>query len=151
MSELKEGMLAPQFKGVDANGKEVLLKDFLGKKVVLYFYPKDNTSGCTAEACNLRDNYNNIQKYGYHVIGVSPDNEKSHRNFINKYSLPFNLIADVDKKIANLYGVWGEKKMYGKSYMGIKRTTFVISEKGVIEKIIDKVKTGEHTSQIIEK
>jgi peroxiredoxin Q/BCP len=146
--ELKEGMKAPLFDGIDQNGKPVKLIDFKGKKVVLYFYPKDNTSGCTTEACNLRDNHETFLKNGFVVIGVSPDNEKSHTNFIKKYSLPFPLIADTSLKILNDYGVWAEKKMYGRSYMGVLRTTFIIDEKGIIEKIITKVETATHTEQI---
>jgi thioredoxin-dependent peroxiredoxin len=148
MGQLKEGSKAPMFEGIDQNGKTVKLTDFAGKKVVLYFYPKDNTPGCTAEACNLRDNYDSLLKKGFAVIGVSPDNEKSHKGFAGKYSLPFTLIADTSKKIMNDYGVWGEKKMYGKSYMGVIRTTFLIDEKGIIEKIIEKVDTAGHTEQI---
>lgn len=148
MIQLKEGMKAPGFEGIDQNGKDVKLSDFTGKKVVLYFYPKDNTPGCTAEACNLRDNYDSFLKKGFAVIGVSPDNEKSHKGFAGKYSLPFPLIADTSKKILNNYGVWGEKKMYGKSFFGVIRTTFIISENGMIEKIITKVDTAGHTQQI---
>jgi peroxiredoxin Q/BCP len=148
MVQLKEGSKAPYFDGIDQNGKEVRLNDFAGKKVVLYFYPKDNTPGCTVEACNLRDNYDSFLKKGFAVVGVSPDNEKSHKNFSGKFSLPFPLIADTAKKILNDYGVWGEKKMYGKSYFGVIRTTFLIDEKGVIEKIITKVDTAGHTEQI---
>lgn len=148
MKQLKEGLKAPIFEGIDQNGKEVKLTDFTGKKVILYFYPKDNTPGCTAEACNLRDNHDSLLRKGFTVIGVSPDSEKSHKGFAGKYSLPFSLIADTSKKIMNDYGVWGEKKMYGKSYMGVIRTTFVIDEKGLIEKIITKVDTADHTAQI---
>jgi peroxiredoxin Q/BCP len=148
MGQLKEGSKAPIFEGIDQNGKTVKLTDFTGKKVVLYFYPKDNTPGCTAEACNLRDNYDTLLNKGFAVVGVSPDNEKSHKGFAGKYSLPFSLIADTSKKIMNDYGVWGEKKMYGKSYMGVIRTTFLIDEKGIIEKIIEKVDTAGHTEQI---
>jgi thioredoxin-dependent peroxiredoxin len=148
MKQLKEGSKAPIFEGIDQNGKEVKLTDFTGKKVILYFYPKDNTPGCTAEACNLRDNHDSLLRKGFTVIGVSPDSEKSHKGFAGKYSLPFSLIADTSKKIMNDYGVWGEKKMYGKSYMGVIRTTFVIDEKGLIEKIITKVDTADHTTQI---
>jgi peroxiredoxin Q/BCP len=148
MAQLKEGMKAPVFEGIDQNGKVVRLGDFTGKKVILYFYPKDNTPGCTAEACNLRDNYDSLLKEGFAVIGVSPDSEKSHKGFSGKYSLPFPLVADTSKKILNDYGVWGEKKMYGKSYFGVIRTTFVIDEKGIIEKIITKVETASHTEQI---
>jgi len=148
MGQLKEGSKAPMFEGIDQNGKTVKLTDFAGKKVVLYFYPKDNTPGCTAEACNLRDNHDSLLDKGFTVIGVSPDNEKSHKGFAGKYSLPFPLIADTSKKIMNDYGVWGEKKLYGKSYMGVIRTTFIIDEKGIIEKIIEKVDTAGHTEQI---
>jgi peroxiredoxin Q/BCP len=147
--QLKEGLKAPDFEGIDQNGKEVKLSDFTGEKVVLYFYPKDNTPGCTAEACDLRDNYSLLLKKGFIVIGVSPDNEKSHKRFAGKYSLPFPLIADTSKKILNDYGVWGEKKMFGRSYLGVIRTTFVIDEKGIIEKIITKVDTAGHAEQII--
>jgi thioredoxin-dependent peroxiredoxin len=150
MIQIKEGMKAPGFEGIDQNGKEIKLEDFKGKKVVLYFYPKDNTPGCTAEACNLRDNQDSFIKNGFVVIGVSPDSEKSHKGFAGKFSLPFPLIADTSKKILNDYGVWGEKKMYGKSFMGVIRTTFIIDEKGIIEKIITKVDTSGHTKQIFD-
>jgi peroxiredoxin Q/BCP len=149
MMQIKEVLKAPTFQGIDQNGKEIRLSDYTGRKVILYFYPKDNTPGCTAEACNLRDNYETLLKKGFAVIGVSPDSEKSHKGFAGKYSLPFPLIADTSKKILNDYGVWGEKKMYGKSYFGVIRTTFVIDEQGVIEKIISKVNTADHTDQII--
>jgi len=148
MIQLKEGMKAPGFEGIDQNGSTVKLGDFKGKKVVLYFYPKDNTPGCTAEACNLRDNWNTFLQKGFIVIGVSPDSEKSHKGFAEKYTLPFPIIADTSKKILNDYGVWGEKKMYGKSFMGVIRTTFIIDEQGIIEKIITKVETAKHTEQI---
>jgi peroxiredoxin Q/BCP len=148
MIKLTEGTKAPDFKGIDQNGNEIKLSDFAGKKLILYFYPKDNTSGCTAEACNLRDNYNELNKKGFAVIGVSPDSEKSHKGFAAKFSLPFPLIADTSKKILNDYGVWGEKKMYGRTYFGVMRTTFIIDEKGLIEKIIMKVDTAGHTEQI---
>jgi thioredoxin-dependent peroxiredoxin len=148
MIQLKEGMKAPLFEGTDQDGTIVRLSDYSGKKVVLYFYPKDNTSGCTAEACNLRDNYQSFLTKGFAVIGVSIDNEKSHKGFASKYSLPFPLIADTSKKIVNDYGVYGEKKLYGKSYLGIIRTTFVIDERGIIEKIIRQVDTKNHTEQI---
>jgi thioredoxin-dependent peroxiredoxin len=150
MIQLKEGMKAPVFEGIDQNGKVIKLSDHTGKKIVLYFYPKDNTSGCTAEACSLRDNWDSFLKEGFVVIGVSPDSEKSHKNFADKYSLPFPIISDTSKIILNDYGVWGEKKMYGKSYMGVIRTTFIIDEKGIIEKIITKVDTGGHADQIFE-
>jgi thioredoxin-dependent peroxiredoxin len=150
MIQLKEGMKAPWFEGIDQNGRTVKLSDFTGKKVVLYFYPKDDTPGCTAEACNLRDNWDTLLKKGFVVIGVSPDSDKSHKSFAGKFSLPFSIIADESKKILNDYGVWGEKKMYGKTFMGVIRTTFIISEKGVIEKIITKVDTSGHTKQIFD-
>jgi peroxiredoxin Q/BCP len=148
MIELKEGMKAPVFEGIDQNGKTIKLSDFSGKKVVLYFYPKDNTPGCTAEACNLRDNHKILLEKGLAVLGVSMDSEKSHKGFASKYSLPFPLIADISGKIVNDYGVYREKKMYGKSYMGIVRTTFLIDGKGIIEKIISKVETNNHSEQI---
>jgi peroxiredoxin Q/BCP len=150
MIQLKEGMKAPGFEGIDQSGKPVKLSDFKGKKVVLYFYPKDNTPGCTAEACNLRDNWDTLLKKGFAVVGVSPDSEKSHKGFAEKYTLPFPIIADTSKKILNDYGVWGEKKMYGKSYLGVIRTTIIIDEKGIIEKIINKVDTAGHTQQIFD-
>ena len=150
MIQLKEGMKAPGFEGIDQNGRTIKLSDFTGKKVVLYFYPKDNTPGCTAEACNLQDNLDSFLKKGFVVIGVSPDTEKSHKGFASKYSLKFSLIADTEKKILNDYGVWGEKKMYGRSYMGVIRTTFIINEKGIIEKMITKVDTSGHTKQIFD-
>ena len=150
MIQLQEGMKAPGFEGIDQNGNVIKLSDFKGKKVVLYFYPKDNTPGCTAEACNLRDNWSAFIKEGIEVIGVSPDNEKSHKGFAGKYSLPFPLIADTSKKILNDYGVWGEKKLYGRTFLGVIRTTFIINEKGIIEKIITKVDTGGHTKQIFD-
>ena len=148
MTHLKEGQKAPFFEGTDQYGKKVSLNDFSGKKLILYFYPKDNTPGCTAEACNLRDNYKDLIKEGYSVLGVSPDTVKSHKGFAGKYSLPFPLIADPAKKILTDYGAWGEKKMYGKSVTGVLRSTFIIDKKGFIEKIIIKVDTGAHTEQI---
>jgi thioredoxin-dependent peroxiredoxin len=148
MTELKEGMKAPYFEGTDQDGKTVKLTDFKGKKVVLYFYPRDNTPGCTAEACNLRDNYNDLLKKGFAVVGVSMDSEKSHKGFAAKYSLQFPLIADTSRKILNDYGVYREKKLYGKSFLGIVRTTYLIDENGNIEKIISKVDTKEHAGQI---
>ena len=148
MALLKEGMQAPLFAGIDQDGKQVKMSDYKDKKIVLYFYPKDNTSGCTAEACNLRDNYDTFLKKGFAVIGISADSEESHKNFAGKYSLPFTLISDTSKKILNDYGVWQEKKMYGRSYSGIVRTTFIIDENGIIEKIISKVDTNTHSEQI---
>jgi peroxiredoxin Q/BCP len=146
---LKIGDKAPDFKSKNEKGEIVSLSQFKGKKLVLYFYPKDNTPGCTAESCDLRDNYQKFISQGFEILGVSPDNEKSHTNFKTKFELPFSLLADTEKEIAIAYGVWGEKKMYGKSYMGILRTTFVISEDGKIENIISKVDTKAHTGQII--
>jgi peroxiredoxin Q/BCP len=150
MIQLKEGVRAPLFKGKDQDGKWVGLEDFKGKKVILYFYPKDDTPGCTTEACNLRDNYDDLLSRGFAILGVSPDDEKSHASFKSKFELPFSLIADPEAKILNAYGVWGEKNMYGKKYMGVLRTTFVIDETGNILKIISKVDTGNHTRQILE-
>lgn len=146
---LAEGTKAPQIEGVDQNNKPVSLQDYKGKKLIVYFYPKDSTPGCTAEACNLRDNYDSLLKQGYDVIGVSPDTTKSHLKFIDKFQLPFRLIADTENKLAEAFGVWGLKKFMGKEYMGILRTTFIIDEKGVIEKVINKVDTKNHASQII--
>ncbi len=148
MTQLTAGMPAPHFEGTDQNGKTVKLSSFLGKKVVLYFYPKDDTPGCTAEACNLRDNYDEFLKKGFIVLGVSPDSEKSHLKFSGKYNLPFPLIADPEKKILSAYGAYGEKLMYGKKVTGVIRTTFIIDEKGIIEKVIKKVDTKEHATQI---
>lgn len=148
MTHLKEGQQAPLFEGTAQDGKKIKLSDLKGKKVVLYFYPKDNTPGCTAEACNLRDNYTDLLKKGFVVLGVSPDSEKSHKGFIEKYTLPFPLLADPEKKILNLYGAYGEKNMYGKTVMGVLRSTFIIDEAGKIEKIISKVETASHTEQI---
>lgn len=149
MALLKEGMKAPYFEGTDQENRTVRLTDFTGKKVILYFYPKDNTPGCTAEACNLRDNSGILMKKGFAVAGVSMDNEKSHKNFSEKYSLPFPLIADTSGKIVNDYGVYGEKKMYGKSFKGVVRTTYIIDENGIIEKVISKVDTKNHAEQIL--
>jgi peroxiredoxin Q/BCP len=150
MAHLTEGAMAPQFTGKDQDGMNVSLKDYKGKKVILYFYPKDDTPGCTAEACNLRDNYEDLLSRGFAILGVSPDDEKSHGKFKAKFDLPFSLIADPEKTIINAYGVWGEKSMYGKTYDGVLRTTFVIDESGKIEKVIPKVNTGDHTKQILE-
>jgi peroxiredoxin Q/BCP len=150
MAQLREGAKAPLFKGKDQDGKWVNLEDFKGKKVILYFYPKDDTPGCTAEACNLRDNYENLLSRGFAIIGVSPDDEKSHSKFITKFELPFSLIADPEAQIIQAYDAWGEKNMYGKKYMGVLRSTYVIDESGNILKIISKVNTGDHTRQILE-
>lgn len=149
MTKIAEGQKAPLFEGTDQNGKKVSLAEFKGKKVVLYFYPKDDTPGCTAEACNLRDNYSELIGKGFSVIGVSPDNEKSHAKFAEKYNLPFPLLADPNKKILESYGAWGEKNMYGKKVFGVIRSTFLIDEKGIIEKVISKVDTKEHAGQIL--
>lgn len=146
---LEVGNLAPQFESKDQNGNVIKLSDFKGKKVVLYFYPKDNTPGCTAQACNLRDNYEALQKAGYVVLGVSSDSQKSHQKFIEKQELPFSLLADEDKSVHEAFGTWVEKSMYGRKYMGTARTTFIIDEEGKIEEIIEKVKTKEHTNQIL--
>jgi len=142
------GNKAPDFKGLNQNGQEISLSQFKGKKVVLYFYPKDNTPGCTAESCNLNDNYQYWLSKGYEVIGVSPDSMASHKKFEEKFEFQFNLIADTEKEILQAYGVWGEKMNYGKTYMGVLRTTFIIDEKGIIEKIFSKVDTKNHTEQI---
>ena len=150
MKELVEGMKAPDFSGKDQSGKKISLQDLQGRKVILYFYPKDNTPGCTTESCNLRDNYRELIKKGFEVIGVSADSEKSHQSFIDKYDLPFNLISDTDREILKDYGAWGLKKLYGKVYEGILRKTFIIDEHGVILKIINKVDTKNHTDQILE-
>ena len=149
MIQLVEGIAAPGFSGINQNGETISLAGFKGKKLILYFYPKDDTPGCTAEACNLNDNYDFWISKGYEVIGVSPDSEASHQKFIKKYGLKFNLISDTTKEILEAYGVWGEKVNYGKTYMGVIRTTFVINEEGVIEKIFKKVDTKEHTNQIV--
>ncbi len=146
---LQVGDKAPSFEGVDQNGDPIKLTDFAGKKLVLYFYPKDNTPGCTLQACNLRDNYDALLSAGYAVVGISSDSEKKHQNFINKFDLPFPLIADVDKSIHEQFGTWVEKQMYGRKFMGTARTTFVIDENGVITEIIAKVKTKDHTAQIL--
>ncbi len=149
MTKLKTGEKAPDFKGVDQDGNPISLNDFKGHKLVLYFYPKDSTPGCTSQACNLRDNYDLLLEKGYKVVGVSADSEKSHKKFIEKNHLPFPLIADTGKEILRAYEVWGMKKFMGREFMGIKRTTFVIDEAGKIEEIIEKVQTKDHTSQII--
>jgi len=147
---LKAGDKAPNFKANNQDGTELTLDSFTGKKLVLYFYPKDDTPGCTAEACSLRDNYDALLKQGYAIVGVSPDNEKKHQKFIAKYELPFDLLADTDNAIALAYGVWVEKSMYGRKYMGIARTTFIIDEAGMISEVIEKVDTAKHASQILQ-
>ena len=145
------GDKAPEILGTNEKGEEIRLSNYQGKKIVLYFYPKDSTSGCTAQACNLRDNYDELRKAGYEVIGVSVDSEKSHQKFIEKNNLPFTLMADPNKKLLEEFGVWGEKSMYGRKYMGTFRTTFIINEEGVIERIIGpkEVKTKDHAAQIL--
>lgn len=147
--ELEKGQKAPEFTGKDQDGNDISLSDFRGKKVVLYFYPKDQTPGCTAQSCNLRDNYTALQEQGYVVLGISSDSQASHRKFIEKQQLPFSLIADEDKSIHEKYDVWKEKNMYGRKYMGTVRTTFVIDEEGNIADIIKKVNTKDHTAQIL--
>lgn len=149
MTHLTKGKKAPAFKSTDQNGNPVSLADYKGKKIVLYFYPEDDTQTCTVQACNLRDNYSLLKKKGFIVLGVSPDAEKKHKKFETKYDLPFTLIADTDKKIIDKYGVWGEKQLYGRNYMGLHRTTFLIDEKGVIRKILFKPKSKQHTEEIL--
>lgn len=149
---MQVGDKAPEILGVNEQGKEIRLSDYKGKKIVLYFYPKDSTSGCTAQACSLRDHYAELRQAGYEVIGVSVDDEKSHRKFIEKNSLPFTLIADTGKEMVQAFGVWGEKSMYGRKYMGTFRTTFILNEEGVVERVISpkEVKTKEHALQILQ-
>jgi peroxiredoxin Q/BCP len=149
MIQVSEGMKAPAFKGKDQNGKDVSLADFKGKKVVLYFYPEDDTPTCTVEACNLRDNYALLRNEGFEVLGVSPDDSKSHKKFEQKFSLPFTLIADPDHKIIDSYGVWGEKQLYGRKYMGLHRTTFLIDEKGIVRKVFLKPRSKQHAEDIV--
>ena len=148
MTTLTKGAKAPEFSGLNQSGETISLGEFKGKKVILYFYPKDNTPGCTAESCNLNDNYPMWLSKGYEVVGVSPDSVVSHKKFADKFQFGFNLIADTEKEILQSYGVWAEKSMYGKKYMGVVRTTFVISEDGIIEEIFDKVDTKNHTDQL---
>ena len=147
---VKEGTTAPAFKTTDDNGEDVSLKDFKGQKVVLYFYPKDDTPGCTKEACSFRDAYSKYKKQGIKLLGVSPDSEASHKKFTTKYKLPFTLLADRDHAIAEAYGVWGEKKFMGRTYMGVLRTTFLIDEKGKIKKVFEKVKPEDHATEVLE-
>ncbi|HTQ63952.1 MAG TPA: thioredoxin-dependent thiol peroxidase [Puia sp.] len=149
MTALQEGDQAPLFTGNDQNGKKISLSDFKGKKVVLFFYPEDDTPTCTIQACNLRDNYPLLKKKGFVVLGLSPDTEKSHQKFEKKFSLPFTLIADPEHKIIDQYGVWGEKKLYGRTYMGLHRTTFLIDEKGTIRKIFIRPRNKQHAEEII--
>lgn len=148
-THLQEGQIAPAFTGKDQNGNTVSLEDLKGQKVVLYFYPEDDTPTCTVQACNLRDNYGLLQKHGFKVIGISPDDESKHQKFQEKFNLPFTLLADPDQKIIAQYGVWGEKNMYGRKYMGLHRTTFVINEEGVIQKIFLRPKNKAHAEEIV--
>lgn len=150
MSKLKEGDKAPAFKAKDQDGNSVSLSDYKGKNLILYFYPQDDTPTCTKEACNYRDNYQSLISQGFSVVGVSFDTEKSHKKFIKKYSLPFPLIADPDKKIIEDYGVWGEKMLFGRNYMGTLRTTFIIDKKGIIKHIIEKVDSGHASQQVLD-
>ena len=150
MNTLKVGDKAPDFTAVIETGETVSLKDYKGKKLVVYFYPRDNTPTCTVEACNIRDGFEELKSHNIEVLGVSPDTEKKHTNFINKFDLPFSLIADTEKELANAFGVWGPKKFMGKVSDGIHRTTFIVDENGVIEQVIDKVKSKIHTQQILE-
>ncbi len=149
MTSLIEGAKAPAFKSKDQNGNPVSLADYKGKKIVLYFYPEDDTPTCTIQACNLRDNISLLKKNGFVVLGVSPDEEKKHKKFESKYNLPFTLVADPTHAIIDKYGVWGEKQLYGRTYMGLHRTTFLIDEKGVIRKIFLKPKSKQHTEEIL--
>ncbi|MBL7836322.1 MAG: thioredoxin-dependent thiol peroxidase [Bacteroidetes bacterium] len=149
MTHLTTGKKAPAFKGIDQAGHVRELKSYLGKKLLIYFYPKDDTPACTAQACDLRDNYKKLIKAGYQVIGISPDEVKRHVKFISKYDLPFDLISDPEHKIAEKYGVWGEKTLYGRKYMGIIRTSFLLDEKGKITEIIEKVDTKNHSAQVL--
>jgi peroxiredoxin Q/BCP len=148
MTVLKAGDKAPDFSGINQDGKEIKLSDFAGKKLILYFYPKDDTPGCTAESCNLNDNYNLWLEKGFEVVGVSADSVESHQKFRNKFGLKFDLIADTEKEILQAYGAWGEKSMFGKKYMGVLRTTFVIDANGIIQQVFENVKTKDHSNQI---
>ncbi len=147
---LEEGKKAPAFKGIDQDGKTVSLADYKGKKLVLYFYPKDNTPTCTVQACNIRDHFSGLKKKGIHIIGISADDTDSHKKFEEKHQLPFTILADTGRTIIDQFGVWGEKQLYGKKYMGLLRTTFLINEKGVIVKVIAKPKSKQHAEEIIE-
>jgi peroxiredoxin Q/BCP len=149
MTTLSEGQKAPAFKGKDQNGKTVSLSQFKGKKLVIYFYPEDDTPTCTTQACNLRDNYGLLKNAGLEVVGISPDDVKKHKKFEDKYDLPFTLIADPEHTIIDTYGVWGEKQLYGRKYMGLHRTTFVLDEKGIIRKIFLKPRSKQHAEEIL--
>ena len=146
---LKIGDRMPDFEVVDQNGNKVEAKDLIGRKTIVYFYPKDNTSGCTAEACNIRDNYGALVAAGYNVVGVSKDSAASHRKFMDKYELPFTLLSDTSTEMLQVFGAWGEKKMYGKTVMGTLRRTFIFDEQGILERIIEKVDTKNHVKQIL--
>ncbi|MFT4665531.1 MAG: peroxiredoxin Q/BCP [Polaribacter sp.] len=150
MTHLKVGNKAPNFSELNEAGEKISLKDYKGKKLILFFYPKDNTPTCTVEACNLRDNYAMLKKEGFELLGVSPDTSKKHVNFIKKFDLPFPLLADTERNVLNAYGVWGLKKFMGREYDGVHRATFVIDEKGKIAQVIEKVKSKEHAAQILE-
>ena len=149
MTSVTEGSKAPAFKGKDQNGNPVSLADFKGQKIVLYFYPEDDTPTCTIQACNLRDNFGLLKKNGFVILGISPDEEKKHKKFETKYDLPFTLIADPGHTIIDKYGVWGEKQLYGRNYMGLHRTTFLIDEKGIVKKIFLKPKSKQHAEEIL--
>lgn len=149
MTALKAGDKAPNFTSKDQHGENVSLEQFKGRRVILYFYPKDNTPGCTAEACDFRDQYQSLKSKGFEILGVSTDDEKSHQKFITKYELPFRLLADTSHEIVQAYGVWGEKKLYGRAFMGINRTTFIIDEDGLIQHIITKVDTKNPSAQVL--
>ena len=150
MKTLKEGSKVPNFKVKDQDGNAISLSDYKGKKLIIFFYPKANTPGCTLEACNLRDNYKELQEKGYALLGVSADTERKQSNFRNKFKFPFPLLADIDKDVINAFGVWGPKKFMGRAYDGIHRKTFIIDEDGVVERVIDKVKTSDHAAQILD-
>ncbi len=149
MTHLQEGEKAPAFTGTDQDGKKISLSDYKGKKLILFFYPQDLTPACTVESCNLRDNYGLLKQHGFEVLGISPDDEKSHLKFKEKHQLPFSLIADTDRIIIDKYGVWGEKQLYGRKYIGLHRTTFVIDEKGIIRRIFLRPKNKQHAEEII--
>ncbi len=150
MEILQEGKKAPAFKGKDQNGATVSMADFKGKKLVLYFYPQDNTPTCTVQACNIRDNFAALKKKGIYIIGISPDDIKKHKKFEEKFELPFTIIADTDHNIIDKFGVWGEKQLYGKKYLGLHRTTFLIDEKGMIKKVFLKPKSKQHAEEILQ-
>lgn len=150
MTTLQEGTKAPDFKGINEKGESISLSDFKGKKLILFFYPRDNTPGCTAEACSLRDHFGELKKQGYELLGVSPDSAKKHQNFIKKYEFPFPLLADTEKEVINAFKVWGPKSFMGKKFDGVYRTTFIIDEESKIAKIFTKVKTKNHAEQIME-